>query len=143
MTSGWSELFLGLIAFATVMMALIQVGVIIATLRVAKQAQGLLLTLQRDVQPLVAKAHAIADEATRTLAIARAQAEKVDRVVTDLSRRVDDTAAVLQNAIVAPAREGMAIVAAIKAGLGAFRGLRDLRPGHGRQADDEDPLFIG
>lgn len=140
MTSGWSELFLGLIAAATVVMALIQVGAIIAALRLAKQAQEMMLTVQRDVQPLIAKAHAIADEATRTVAIARAQAEKVDRVVTDLSRRVEDTAAVLQDAIIAPAREGMAIVAAIKAGLGALRGLR---PGHGRQADDEDPLFIG
>lgn len=139
-TSGWSELFLGLIAAATVVMALIQVGAIIAALRLAKQAQEMMLTVQRDVQPLIAKAHAIADEATRTVAIARAQAEKVDRVVTDLSRRVEDTAAVLQNAIIAPAREGMAIVAAIKAGLGALRGLR---PGDGRQADDEDPLFIG
>lgn len=140
MTSGWSELFLGLIAAATVVMALIQVGALIAALRLAKQAQEMMLTVQRDVQPLIAKAHAIADEATRTVAIASAQAEKVDRVVTDLSRRVEDTAAVLQNAIIAPAREGMAIVAAVKAGLGALRGLR---PGHSRQADDEDPLFIG
>lgn len=140
MTSGWSELFLGLIAAATVVMALIQVGALIAALRLAKQAQEMMLTVQRDVQPLIAQAHAIADEATRTVAIARAQAEKVDRVVTDLSRRVEDTAAVLQNAIIAPARKGMAVVAAIKAGLGAFRGLR---PRHGRQADDEDPLFIG
>lgn len=136
MTSGWPELFLGLIASATVVMALIQVGAIIAALRLAKQAQEMM----RTVQPLVAKAHAIADEAARTVAIARAQAEKLDRVVTDLSRRVEDTASVLQDAIIAPAREGMAVVAAIKAGLGALRGLR---PAHGRPADDEDPLFIG
>ncbi len=143
MTSGWSELFLGLIAFATVVMALIQVGAIIAALRLAKQAQAMIVTIQRDVQPLVAKAHAIADEATRTVALARAQAEKVDRVVTDLARRVEDTTAVLQDAIVTPAREGMAVMAAIRATLGALRALRDVRPGHGRHADDEDPLFIG
>jgi len=142
-TSGWSELFLGLIAFATVVMALIQVGAIIAALRLAKQAQAMIVTIQRDVQPLVAKAHAIADEATRTVALARAQAEKVDRVVTDLARRVEDTTAVLQDAIVTPAREGMAVMAAIRATLGALRALRDVRPGHGRHADDEDPLFIG
>lgn len=143
MTSGWSELFLGLIAFATVVMALIQVGAIIAALRLAKQAQAMIVTIHRDVQPLVAKAHAIADEATRTVALARAQAEKVDRVVTDLARRVEETTAVLQDAIVTPAREGMAVMAAIRATLGALRGLRDVRPGHGRHADDEDPLFIG
>jgi len=142
-TSGWSEIFLGLIATATVVMALIQIGAVVAMLRLAKQAQETILTVQRDVQPLIAKAHAIADEATRTVTLATAQAQKVDRVVTDLSRRVEETASVLQEAIVAPAREGLAVVAAIRATLGALRGFRDLRPGHGRHADDEDPLFIG
>ena len=42
-----------------------------------------------------------------------------------------------------PAREGLAVVAAVKATLGALRGFRDLRPRHGRTADEEDPLFIG
>ena len=63
--------------------------------------------------------------------------------MTDLSRRVDETAAVLQQAILTPAREGMAIVAAVKAGFGALRGLRDFRRRQGRHADEEDPLFIG
>ena len=143
MTSGWSEVFLGVIALATLVMALIQVGAIIAALRLARQAQEVVTSVQRDLRPLIAKANAIAEEASRTVALATAQAQKVDRVVTDLSRRVEETAQLLQEAIVRPAREGMAIVAAIKAGLGALRGLRDLHPRHGRHADEEDPLFIG
>ncbi len=143
MTSGWSDVFLGVIAFATLVMALVQIGAIIATLRLARQAQEVIASVQRDLKPLVAKASAIAEEASRTVALATAQAQKVDRVVTDLSRRVEETAQLLQEAIVRPAREGMAIVAAIKAGLGALRGLRELHPRHGRQADEEDPLFIG
>ena len=143
MTSGWSDVFLGVIAVATLIMALIQIGAIIAALRLARQAQEVIMSVQRDLKPLVAKANAIAEEASRTVALATAQAQKVDRVVTDLSRRVEETAQLLQEAIVRPAREGMAIVAAIKAGLGALRGLRELHPRHGRQADEEDPLFIG
>ena len=143
MTNGWPGVFLGVIAFATLVMALIQIGAIIAALRLARQAQEAIATVQRDIRPLVAKANAIADEASRTVALATAQAQKVDRVVTDLSRRVEETAALLQDAIVRPAREGIAIVAAIKAGLSALRGLRDMHPRHGRQADEEDPLFIG
>jgi hypothetical protein len=142
-TSGWSGVFLGVIAFATLVMALIQVGAIIAALRLARQAQEALTSVQRDIRPLVAKANAIVDEASRTAALATAQAQKIDRLVTDLSRRVEETAALLQDAIVKPAREGLAIVAAIKAGLSALRGLRDLHPRQGRQADEEDPLFIG
>ena len=143
MTSDWSDVFLGVIALATLVMALIQVGAIIAALRLARQAQELVTSVQRDIRPLIAKANAIAEEASRTVALATVQAQKVDRVVTDLSRRVEETAQLLQEAIVRPAREGMAIVAAIKAGLGALRGLRDLHPRQGRHADEEDPLFIG
>lgn len=143
MTSGWSEVFLGVIASATLIMAIIQVGAIVAALRLAKQTHQMVASVQQEVRPLIAKANGIAEEATRTVALATAQAQKVDRVVTDLSRRVEETAAVLQEAIVTPAREGLAIVAGIRAGLSALGGWRDLRPRHRRPADEEDPLFIG
>jgi hypothetical protein len=115
--------------------------VIVMALRVAKEGQQALASLQQEFRPLVAKVNAIADEASRTATLATAQAEKVDRLVTDLTRRVDETSAVVQDAILTPAREGMAIVAAIRAGLGAFRGPS--RPRQGRHAEEEDPLFIG
>ena len=143
MTNGWSDVSLGVIAVATLVMALIQVGAIIAALRLARQAQQVIQSVQQDVRPLIARANAMAEEASRTIALATAQAQKVDRLVTDLSRRVDETAGVVQEAIITPAREGLAIIAALKAGLGALRGLRELQPAHGRQAEDEDPLFIG
>lgn len=143
MTSAWSDVFLGVIALATLIMAAIQVGAIVAALRLARQAQQVMATMQQDVRPLIARANAIAEEASKTVALATAQAQKIDRVVTDLSRRTEETAAVLQEAIITPAREGMAIVAGVRAALAALRGLRDLAPRHSRQADEEDPLFIG
>jgi predicted PurR-regulated permease PerM len=143
-TNGGSDVFLGVIAVATLVMALILVGAIIAAVRLARQAQQVIQSVQQDVRPLIARANAVAEEASRTIALATAQAQKVDRLVTDLSRRVDETAGVLQEAIVTPAREGLAILAALKAGLGALRGLRELHPRDGRQAEEsEDPLFIG
>jgi hypothetical protein len=140
--NGWSDAFLGVIAAATLVMALIQVGAIIFAARLARQVQQLMASMQTEIRPLVARATAVADEASRTASLATAQAEKIDRLVTDLSCRVEDTAAVIQEAIVIPAREALAIVAAVKAGLGALRALRDLRPRPGR-AEDEDALFIG
>ena len=86
----------------------------------------------------------MAEEASRTVALATAQAQKVDRLVTDLTRRVDETSALVQQAIVTPAREGMAIIAALKAGLAAFRGFGDFRGGRpGRPSEEDDALFIG
>ena len=149
--SEWSGVFLGIIASATVVMALIQVGAIIAALRiakeaqaVAKQAQDVLASVHRDVKPLLAKANAIAEEASKTVTLATAQAEKVDRLVTDLTRRVDETSTLVQHAIVTPAREGIAVVAALKAGLAALRGFGNFRGGRpGRPSEEDDALFIG
>ena len=140
--SGWSEVFLGIIAVATLLMAVVQVGVIIGLLRTARQAQQILVTVQQEIRPLVSKVTAVAEEASRTATLATAQAQKVDRLVTDLARRIDDTAVVVQQAIVMPAREGMAIVAGLRAGLAAIRGFRERRDRH-RQAEEEESLFIG
>ncbi len=138
-----SDLFLGVIAAATLIMALVQIGAVVALLRVARQTQDVLSSVQREIKPLSAKVSSIADEASRTAALATAQMQKVDRLVTDLSRRVDETTAIVQEAIVTPAREGMAVIAAVRAGLAALRGAAEMRPRHGRHAEDEDPLFIG
>lgn len=140
--SGWSEVFLGVIAAATLLMAVIQVGVIVGLLRTARQAQQIMTTVQQEVRPLIAKVTAVADEASRTAALATAQAQKIDRLVTDLARRVDETAVTVQHAILTPAREGMAVVAGLKAGLAAVRGFRQRRDRH-RQAEEEESLFIG
>lgn len=142
MTGGWSEVFLGVIAAATLVMALIHIGAIVALFRALGQAQRTLGLVQQEIRPLAEKANAIAEEASRTAALATAQAQKIDILVTDLSRRVDSTAAVVQEAIVTPAREGIAIVSALRAGLGALRGFRDTRPRATRH-EEEDPLFIG
>jgi hypothetical protein len=151
-----SGLFLGLIAAATLLMALVHIGASIAALRMARQAQEILSAIQgqvkplltqasqiaEDARPLIGKANAIADEASRTLSLATAQAQKVDKLVTDLSRRVDETSAVVQQAIVTPAREGLAIVAAVRAAFGALR-FNGFRGRTGRPTEEDDPLFIG
>jgi hypothetical protein len=140
--SDWSPVFLGIIAAATAIMALIQIGAIIAIVRLAMQVRDLVATIQVDIRPLIARATKLAEEASRTAAIAAKQAEKIDTIVTTLAERVDKTAAVVQEAIITPAREGLAIVAALKAGIATLKGMRIPR---GRQSgvDDEDALFIG
>jgi hypothetical protein len=152
----WPQLFLGIIAAATLLMALIQVGAIVAAAKVARQAQEALgkaqqavtvaqqtiTSVREEIRPLIAKANALVDEANKTAALASVQAGKVDRLVTDLSRKVDETTTIVQQAIVAPAREGLAVVAALKAGLSVLRAGHDWRRRASR-SEEEDPLFIG
>jgi hypothetical protein len=55
---------------------------------------------------------------------------------------VDETLTQVQQAIVAPAREGLAMMAGVRAAFNALRG--GPAPGHAHQrAEEEDPLFIG
>ena len=138
----WSQAFLGVIAVSTALMAVMQIGALVLIARVAVQVRDIVATLQKDIRPLIGRANQIAEDASRTAAIATAQAQKIDRLMTDLTRRVDETSAVVQQAIITPAREGMAIVAALKAGFGALKGARDMR-GRASGVDEEDALFIG
>ena len=152
----WPQLFLGVIAAATLVMALLQVGAVVAAARMARQAQDALgkaqqaivtaqetiTSVREEIRPLIAKAHAIVDEASKTAALASAQAGKIDRVLTDLSMKVEQTSAIVQQAIVTPAREGIAIFAALKAALRVLRDGADWRRRTSR-SEEEDPLFIG
>ena len=137
-----SQAFLAVIAVATAVMAIMQVVAFVTLGRVARQVRDVIGTLQQDIRPLIARANAIADDASKTAALAAVQAQKIDRLVTELTQRVDDTSAIVQQAILTPAREGMAIFAAFKAGLAALRGMRDLR-GRAAGVEEEDALFIG
>ena len=140
--SGWAEIFLGLIALATLAMAIVQVGVIIAAGRLARRVDRLADQIEHDLRPLLGHLNTIGRDASRTMGLAAAQVERVDAVFADLVVRIDQTLNAVQAAIVAPAREGRALLKALRAALDAIRGSR--KPGRQRtsRSDDEDALFI-
>lgn len=141
--SDWDTLFLGVIAVATLLMAVLQVGAVVAAIRLAKRVERLADELNSEVKPLIARANAIAEEAQRAVALAVDQAERVDAVMSGLSRRVDETAGALQEALIRPAREGLAIMAGLKAGFEVLRGRRAAGQAGSGRFDEEDALFIG
>lgn len=144
--SDTGELFLGVIAFAVLLMALIQVAAIVAGIRLARRVDQLATQLERDVKPLLANLTAVTTEAARTAALAARQVERFDQVFAELTERVDQTLAAAQSFVVGPARQGMAIFAGVSALIDSFRGLREAS--RRRQAsrpvvDEEESLFIG
>ncbi len=131
---------LGIIASATLIMAIVQVGLIIVAARLGKKVEHLSGQLEQDVRPLVAKANEIAEHAARASALAVVQVERADRLIADVSQRMEETVGALQRTLLAPAREGRALMAGVAAAMTACRELRRARrPG----AEEEDPLFIG
>jgi hypothetical protein len=137
-----SDLFLGMIAGSVVVMAAIQVAAIVFAVRSARRVGDAVTRLEQRVTPIVADLQTISSQAARATSVATAQIERADQLITDLSRRVEETATALQSSIIAPAREGFAVVQGIIAALSAFSPRPAPRP-RPAQADDEDPLFIG
>ncbi len=138
-----SDVFLGVIAVATLVMAIVQVGVIVFAARLARRVDQLSDQIQRDIVPVMASFKTVGQNLERMSEVAALQVDRVDRLVGDLSNRIQETLAVVQSAVVGPLREGMAVVAALRGIVAAFRSFRGGdRPRPGR-FDDEDPLFIG
>ena len=137
----WRDVFLGVIAVATLAIAVAQIGVIIAAGLMARRVGRMVDQLERDVKPLFGHLNAIGSDASRAVALATAQVERADKLFGEVASRIEQTLTVVQTSIGGPAREGRAMMGAFRAALQAIRELRNGRARQGR-GDDEDPLFI-
>ena len=137
----WRDVFLGVIAVATLAIAVAQIGVIIAAGLMARRVGRMVDQFERDVRPLFGHLDAIGADAARAVSLATAQVERADRLFGDLAGRIEQTLAAIQGSMGGPARHGLAWLVAFRAALQA---VRDLRAGRTRQGrgDDEDALFI-
>lgn len=141
--SFWAEVFLGVIAFATFSMAAIQVGVIVYGMSVARRVNRLLSQVEQEMKPLAESINTIARDAARISSLATGQVERIDRLVTDLTTRIEQTATTVQDAILKPLRDGAALMSGVRAALEVFRGLTGRSGASRARAEDEDALFIG
>jgi high-affinity Fe2+/Pb2+ permease len=137
---------LAVIALSTFTMAAIQVGALIYGARLARRLETVIGRVERDIQPIIERLTTVSDEAVRMSQLASSQVERVDQLFSDLARRAEQTMAVVQQAIVTPAREGAALFSALRGTFAAIRGLRSSssgtsRPAHG--VEEDDALFIG
>jgi hypothetical protein len=137
----WRDVFLGVIAAATLAIAVAQIGVIIAAGLMARRVGRMVEQIEREVKPLFGHLNAIGSDASRAVALATAQVERADKLFSDVAVRVEQTLNAVQTSIGAPAREGRALLGAFRAALQSIRELRTGRTRQGR-GDDEDALFI-
>ena len=125
-------------------MAVIQVAAVVFAARAARRLDRLVDRLEHDIRPIVGSLQALTADAARATALAATQIERADRVFGELTQRVEDTLVSLQETVIAPAREGAAWLAGLKAFFAAFQ---DLKAGGSRPrrsgVEDEDALFIG
>jgi hypothetical protein len=139
--SGWTDVFLGVIAAATLITSILQVGVLVAAGRLAMRLMRLVDRLEREVKPLFGHLDAIGRDASRAASLAAAQVERADGLFADLAQRIETTMDTVQTAVGMPAREGAAILAGFRAVLSTLRGVRGNRSRRPR-GEDDDALFI-
>jgi hypothetical protein len=140
---GWTPVFLGVIAFAVLVMAALQVGMVAYGARLARRVTQLADHVEREVTPVFASLQTVGADAARATALAAAQMERADQLFADVSQRIQDTTIILQESVVTPAREGAAVVAGVRAAIAALRDVRPAGRRRGGRVDEEDPLFIG
>lgn len=139
-----STVFLGVIAVATLAMAIGQIGLFLSALRLTRRVEALSTQVERELGPLAATLAQVAGNLQQASGLATVQIERLDRLFAGVSKRADDTMSLVHGAVVGPIREGLAVVAAARAVVAAIRAFRRGSPGRATpKFDDEDPLFIG
>jgi hypothetical protein len=139
--SAWAEVFLGVIAIATLLMALAQIGIFIAAGLLVRRLDRLAAEIHAELRPVFAHLDAIGRDASRATSLAVARVEQLDRLCGDMAGRVEQTFGAVQAGVTAPVREWRAFLSGLRAALSAIRNAGS-RPRDGYGRDDEDALFI-
>ena len=122
-----SEVFLGVIAVATALMALVQVGLVIGAIIAAKKAAEVAVRVEQAVarveeatKPLIAHVDDLVLDTTESIAEVRAKIDRVERQALDVLARTDRAVHRVQDYLIAPARQGVALAAGARALFGAL-----------------------
>lgn len=112
-----NEVLLGVIALATLTMAIVQVVVIVAGVRFARRVDAAVQRVEAATAPMLARVDDVATEALASMSAARSQMDRLEVMTTDMVTRIDDTVHALQTYVMAPARQGAALLAGARAAV--------------------------
>ena len=140
-----STLLLGAIAVSTVVMAVVQVGIIVYGARLAQRVNRLVDQVEREIQPALSRVNTASGDMTRATALAVAQLERADQLFARFADRFERLVSVGQDVVVEPVRQGIALLQGLRAALTVLR-----RAGGDPRAEpaepiseDQEGLFIG
>ncbi len=137
--STWATVFLGIIAMATLVTAVLQVVLLVAGWQLVRRITTFVEDIERDVRPILGHLNSITRDASRVASLAVAQVERADQLLTSAVVRLEDLLGNLSSVIVKTMREGNALMMGIRAVMAAIQAFRGRRRGRG---DDDEALFI-
>ena len=123
-----ATLILGVIAAATAVMAVVQVGMFVCGVLLSRRVNRLIEVVERELRPVAQRVGTLSDDAARLSSLAVTRIERVDRAVERITGRLEETLKAAQDAVVEPARRGMVLAHVLRAGLAALRSLKEDAP---------------
>ena len=137
----WATVFLGVIAAATLMTAVLQVVLLVAGVSLVRRLGRFVDFVETEVKPIIGHIDAIARDASRAASLALAQVERADQLLSDTIQRFEQTLTTVQSLIVGALREGNALMMGFRAVMAAVRGFQRRQTSR-RRAEDDEALFI-
>jgi hypothetical protein len=137
----WATVFLGVIAAATLVTAVLQVVLLVAGVSLVRRISRFVDVVETEVKPIIGHIDAIARDASRAASLALAQVERADQLLSDTIQRFEQTLTTVQALIVGALREGNALMMGFRAVMAAVRGFQR-RQSTRRRAEDDEALFI-
>lgn len=137
----WATVFLGVIAAATLITAVLQVVLLVAGVSLVRRISRFVDFVETEVKPIIGHIDAIARDASRAAGLALAQVERADQLLSETISRIEQTLSTIQSLIVGALREGNALMMGFRAVMAAVRGFQR-RQSTRRRAEDDEALFI-
>ena len=139
--STWATVFLGVIAAATLITAVLQVVLLVAGVSLVRRVSRFVDFIEVEVKPIIGHIDSIARDASRAAGLALAQVEHADQLLSNAVQQIEQTLATIQSLIVGALREGNALMMGFRAVMAAVRGFQR-RQRTRRRAEDDEALFI-
>ena len=137
--STWATVFLGIIAMATLVTAILQVVLLVAAAQLVRRVGRFIDIIEEDVRPIIANVSSIARDASRVASLAAAQVERADQALSSTVHRVEELLAHVQGLVANTLRDGNTLMMGIRAVMAAIRAFQGRRR---RRGEDDDALFI-
>jgi len=137
--STWATVFLGIIAMATLVTAILQVVLLVAGWQLVRRITTFVEDMEREVRPILGHVNSIARDASRVASLAAAQVERADQLLNSAVVRIEDLLANLSGTVIKTLREGNALMMGIRAVMAAVQAFRARKRGRG---EDDEALFI-
>ena len=136
-------LFMGVIAAAVVVLAVVQVATLWYGVRVIRRLDQIADRVENDIQPVIDRVNAVSGDVTRVTSLAVAQIERADQLFARFAVRAERLMTVGQDAVIEPVRRSAALIQALRAALETLRTSPREAPAKPAADDEQEALFIG